>query len=203
MIKKAFDILKDDLNHYLSSFDDSFSLAAVADNIARWEDESNLTNSMNDKIVMTLLRTEEEAIFKNLPHRTVSDNKSVIANPPAYLNLYILFSANYGNYQYALIAISKVIAFFTGKRVFTAQNTGYTRPITGEDEGLSDLRLVVNLYTPGFEELNNIWGVLGGKLLPAVCYKIQIVKIESDKKLGESSVVTTISGKLNRQQDGL
>ena len=55
----------------------------------------------------------------------------------------------------------------------------------------------LEIYTPTFDELNNIWGTLGGKQLPSVIYKVQLIEIERDKKLAESEVITHIGGTLN------
>ena len=46
---------------------------------------------------------------------------------------------------------------------------------------LKEFRFVVDLYTPTFEQLNYIWGTLGGKSIPSVLYKISILEIESNK----------------------
>jgi hypothetical protein len=65
---------------------------------------------------------------------------------------------------------------------------------------LDQFRFIVELYTPGFEELNHIWGILGGRQLPSVIYKVQIVQIEQDKKLAESGLITHVGGELNNIQ---
>jgi len=53
------------------------------------------------------------------------------------------------------------------------------------------------LHTPSFEELNHVWGTLGGRQLPSVIYKIQVIEIEQDIKLATSGVITHIGGDLN------
>jgi len=55
----------------------------------------------------------------------------------------------------------------------------------------------LELYTLSLEELNYVWGTLGGRQLPSVIYKIQLIEIEQDIKLAASGVITHIGGDLN------
>ena len=100
------------------------------------------------------------------------------------------------NYDTSLISISKVIEFFQGKKVFTSSNTVYNRDNVAF-EILDDFRFILEIYSPSFEELNNIWGTLGGRQMPSVIYKVQLIQIERDKKLAESQIITHIGGTLN------
>jgi hypothetical protein len=43
---------------------------------------------------------------------------------------------------------------------------------------LKDFRFTVELYTPTFEELNFIWGTLGGKQYPSALYKLSLIEVE-------------------------
>ena len=122
--------------------------------------------------------------------------KANTAIPPLHLNLYLLIAANFKNYDTSLISISKVIEFFQGKKVFTSSNTVYNRDNVAF-EILDDFRFILEIYSPSFEELNNIWGTLGGRQMPSVIYKVQLIQIERDKKLAESKIITHIGGTLN------
>ena len=42
-----------------------------------------------------------------------------------------------------------------------------------------ELRLHPELYTLTFEQINHLWGSLGGKQSPFVMYKVRLVKIQS------------------------
>ena len=70
----------------------------------------------------------------------------------------------------------KLFSFFRGRKYSTHQ---------------------IQLYTPGFEELNNVWGILGGRQLPSVIYRIQLIEIEQNKTLSSSEVITKVGGTLN------
>jgi hypothetical protein len=145
---------------------------------------------------MSLLKLEEEATLKNTPHFKIQNDKTEYKNPPVHLNLYLLISANCETYDKSLRSISKVIEFFQGKKVFTSANTVYDRTNVSFDV-LDNFKFILELYTPSFEELNNVWGTFGGRQLPSVIYKIQLIQIEQDKKLASSEVITHIGGILN------
>ena len=102
------------------------------------------------------------------------------------LNLYLLFSANNATYKESLKSVSKLIQFFQGKKIFTQDNTNFKK----EDEMLNvkNFRFIVDLFTPSFEELNFIWGTLGGKQYPSVIYKVSLIEIERDNILRKGQV---------------
>ncbi|MDD2936951.1 MAG: DUF4255 domain-containing protein [Proteiniphilum sp.] len=187
-------ILKEQLDSYFR--DIGLNRTTELQNIALWESGNDEESRLNEKLVVTLLRLEEEATLKNSPHVKVNENKSEYRNPPLHLNLYLLIAANFKNYDTSLISISKVIEFFQGKKVFTSSNTVYNRDNVAF-EILDDFRFILEIYSPSFEELNNIWGTLGGRQMPSVIYKVQLIQIERDKKLAESKIITHIGGTLN------
>jgi len=160
------------------------------------ESGSDNASDLEGKVIVTLINVEEENTLKNIPAVKVVNNKAEYSNPPVNLNLYFLVSAYCDSYDNSLISISKVVEFFQGKRVFTSTNTIYNRANVSLD--LPDhFKFTIELYTPGFEVWNHIWGMLGGRQLPSVIYKAQLVQIESDKKLASSELITQIGGKLN------
>lgn len=86
--------------------------------------------------------------------------------------------------------ISRIIEFFQGKRLFTHTNSSYDRDNTAMSN-LKDFRFAIELYTPTFEELNFIWGTLGGKQYPSALYKLSLIEIEREVATKQS---TRISG---------
>ncbi len=193
MIYETLQILKEQLENYFTEI--GLGKIIVLENIALWESGSDDALKLSDKVVFTLLKLEEEVTLKNSPHFTVKDSKTEYKNPPVHLNLYLLISANCDTYDKSLRSISKTIEFFQGKKIFTSANTVYDRTNVSFDV-LDYFKFNLELYTPSFEELNNIWGTLGGRQMPSVIYKVQLIKIERDKKLAASEVITHIGGNL-------
>jgi hypothetical protein len=194
MIYETLQILKEQLDKFL--IDEGLGKIVVLENIALLESGSADASKIEGKVVLTLLKLEEETTLRNTPHYKINNGKTEYKNPPVHLNLYMLISANCETYDKSLRSISKIIEFFQGKNVFTSANTVYNRMNPATDV-LDSFKFVVELFTPGFEELNHVWGTLGGRQLPAAIYRIQLIRLERDKKLSSSSVITHVSGNLN------
>jgi len=194
MIYETLQILKEQLEKYLETA--GLDKIVVLDNVAMLESGSDNASDLEGKVIITLLNIEEEKTLKNLPSVKVVNNKAEYRNPPVNLNLYFLVSAYCDSYNNSLISISKTIEFFQGKKVFTSANTIYNRSNSTMDV-LENFKFVVELYTPGFEVLNHIWGTLGGRQLPSALYKAQLIQIARDEKRSTAELITEINGTLN------
>ena len=194
MIYETLQILKEQIDAYFAEIGLTDSI--ILDNIALWESGNSEAEKLTDKVVLTLLNLEEEATLKNSPYYKLNSLKTEYKNPPVHLNLFLLISANFQAYDRSLRSISRVIEFFQSKKVFSSTNTAYNRNNVSMDV-LDHFKFNVDIYTPTFEELNNIWGTLGGRQMPSVIYKVQLIQIESDKKLAASEAITQISGTIN------
>lgn len=194
MIYEALQIISEQLDNYLSS--QGLSNLVKLENIALLDSSSENAANVNGKVVLTLLNLEEEASLKNLPNFKVKNGTTEYKNPPVHLNLFLLISANCDTYDKSLRCISKTIQFFQGKKVFTSANTVYNRTNVAFDV-FDQFKFNLELYTLSFEQLNYVWGTLGGRQLPSVVYKIQLIEITQDIKLGASGVITHIGGDLN------
>ena len=194
MIYETLQILKEQLENYFEEVGLSKNL--VLDNIALWESGAKDADKLDGKVVLSLLNVEEEWTLKNTPVSKVVNNKAEYKNPPVNLNIFLMIAANCSSYDTSLSSISRTIEFFQSKKIFTSSNTVYNRS-NPSAQILDHFKFIVELYTPGFEKLNHIWGTLGGRQLPSVVYKIQIIQISRDKKLASSEVITHIGGTLN------
>jgi Pvc16 N-terminal domain len=194
VIDKAFKFISDEINNYLKSklsFPDSIKI--VLDNIARLQDSLGGGGSVN-KIILSLVNIEEDRLSKNPDNfYKTDDNKVVYKNAPIHLNLYCLFSYNHGendsettnHYEEALMYISYVVRFFQHRNVFTASNS------PALDPGIE--KLLMELNTLGFEQLNHLWAVLGGKYLPSVLYKMRLVVIDEDLQSGVGELIKNVN----------
>jgi len=63
---------------------------------------------------------------------------------------------------------------------------------------VGDFRFIIDLYTPTFEELNFIWGTLGGKQYPSVIYKVTLLEIERNQVTRSGQVVSGLQRDLKR-----
>lgn len=172
MINEVLTILKNQLNSS-EGLQDVLGDIAVVDDIAKHDDD---TSGLDNKVVITLLNVEEESTLKNRSRYNkvqISENPTQfdmkMESPPAYLNLYVMIAAHRATYANALANISKVIEVFQTNNVLE-----YLDP---EDERENDFKFRIELHTIPFEQLSYIWGLLGGKVMPSVLYKISVIKI--------------------------
>ncbi len=189
MIGLALKLLRDELSNYVfqnkTPGDSITQDDIILHNISLMESDSQ---DLNNKIVITLVNTEEESTLKNISNVVRTANGIKYVEPPVFLNLYILISTTLGQdlqdaYEFALGRLSLVIQFFQAKKSFTIKNSPFTT-ISGDtniaQENKDELKLNVELYTLTFEQINHLWGSLGGKQVPFAMYKVRLVSIKEN-----------------------
>jgi hypothetical protein len=182
MIDTAISLLQAELENYLS-FKDS-TATVVVDNIGFLETTNG--DNLNNNIVISVVNLEEESALKNQPAaKRYPPAMVVYENPPVFLNLYVLFTSNYwgDKYIFALKRISYVVQFLQSKSVF-AWSSSVSGGISTDDD-LLDLKFTMEIYTLTFEQLNHLWGSLGGRQIPFVMYKLRLVAITERKTIRE------------------
>ena len=117
-------------------------------------------------------------------------------NPPVFLNLQILITATHTNYTNALLVLSRAIRFFQFKNVFTQDNVEplsitVNRPDDPLDR-LESFKLILDLYSPTMEEVNHLWGTLGGKQYPFVLYMLRMLDLKFKAVQSESGLITEV-----------
>jgi hypothetical protein len=200
MLYEALEILRNEVNVFL--YQEGLEQKVVLDNIALLESEHESAAGMNNSIVLTLLTIDEETTLRNFTNNRIVGGKTEIRNEKINLNLYVLFSGNLTLYKNSLIYISKVLQFFQRKNLFTPSNSQRIESIYNAN-GLNDFRFTMELYTPTFEDLNYIWGTLGGKQFPSALYKMSLVTIEHNVPVTESALITQTRNVVNNLSPNL
>lgn len=157
-------------------------------NIAFLDNPSDNAGSedISNSIILSVVNLEEEKRLKNNQTYIKQNGETKYINPAINLNLYLLFSANFKIYTNALIRLSQVIAFFQGKKFFHQKNT--------PDFAGKDLEVHMEIHTLNFEQINDLWGSLGGKQVPFVMYKMRLIKIERQDIKYSAPVIEQIDG---------
>jgi hypothetical protein len=183
-IKNTIHILSKHLEKYHPDLDGKVLMANVAEDPPNGADES---------VLITLIKVEEETALKNGPyHRLDHSFKTMYKNRPVYVNLYLLFTCIHSTYSTALTRLSQVIEFFQGQSFFTEKDGEAGTLDAGEK-----FRLIVEQQNLSFEQLNHLWGFLGGKQKPSVLYKVRLIPLEAKDKLsgtGEPILEVNIDG---------
>ncbi|MEP7251926.1 MAG: DUF4255 domain-containing protein [Ginsengibacter sp.] len=195
MIDAALQLLRDELASYLSPID---AATVVIDNIGLFETPAGST--LTDNIVITLVNVEEESTLKNQPTlKRPFINTAMYENAPVYLNLYVLLTCNYSGTDYilALKRLSYVIRFLQSKNVFSAASSVSGSSVNLDENDLVDLKFTMELYTLTFEQINHLWGSLGGRQMPFVMYKLRLVAITERALVREVPLIEEIETLIN------
>jgi hypothetical protein len=190
MIDIALILLRDELTSFLSSRD---SASVIVDNIGLFESTSG--TSLNDNIIISLVNIEEESALKNQPAvKRPFNGDALYRNPPVNLNLYVLFTCNYAgdNYRLALRRLAYIIQFLQSKNSFSSASTTSPGTLDFTGAGIAELRFTMELYTLTFEQINHLWGSLGGRQVPFAMYKLRLVVIQSDTVLRQVPLIQEI-----------
>lgn len=179
MIAQALNAIVGQLNNYIGLVDPEVILGNIS-LIDAFQDAS--AQSLTDRVIASVVNIEQEEALRNIPFRRtiVPANgipQGVERQPEIYLNIYVLFGANKTQYNIALQRIAQVVAFFQRQFVFTPANTPQLA-------GLNISRLIFDLYSTSFDELNQIWSVMGGKYIPSVIYKMRLAMIQDAPETG-------------------
>ncbi|MEL6917899.1 MAG: DUF4255 domain-containing protein [Bacteroidota bacterium] len=201
MIGLALKLLRDELSEYIvrnrRPGDTIIQDDVILHNIALMEGDA--AADLSNKIIITLVNSEEESTLKNNSNAVRTINGIRYIEPAVFLNLYVLISSTLGQdlqdaYEFALHRLSLIVQFFQAKKTFTVQNSPFTTISNDNNipqETKDQIRLNVELYTLTFEQINHLWGSLGGKQVPFAMYKIRLVKIQENTTV-EAPVIEEI-----------
>ena len=168
MLDVALRFLKDELNTYILTRTGSNTVEVKMSKVV---DEAGKYVLDEETIGATIINIEEERTFKShLPAYTNVNGQHVVLEPELKLNLYVLFAANFKLYDVALKYISLVLTYFQSHPAFTPEE------FPALDPGIE--KLIVELQSLNFEQLNQIWAFIGGKHLPSVIYKVRMVALQ-------------------------
>ena len=190
MIHVAIRHLTHHLNVYLGR---TFSLSeelAVMSNIT--EQDGSVAVNINNKIAVFLVNIEKDTSPRhNGDNGYAGTPERLVRFSPLHLNLYLMFSANFGgsNYPEALKFLSHTIGFFQKNPVFTRQNTPDLDPRID--------KLILDMENLNIKDLSSLWSILSGKYQPSVLYRVRMLTFAADDirtKAGTVSAPDTRTG---------
>lgn len=176
-------------------------------NIAEGVGGSNLNGGMvpRDVVSFSMVNIREEKALKNAPNYTRNDAglRVLYHNAPVFLNFHILVVATHSSYSNALLVLSRVIKFFQHQNVFEQDSVAPSSltdnmPASPLDQ-LESFKLIFELCSPTMEEVNHLWGTLGGKQYPFVLYSLRLLEMKFKAIHGEAAAITEVFNKLEHK----
>lgn len=139
------------------------------------EQDGTPLDSVRNKIVMFLANIQHDTTIGSWnPAKPLNSSTYGIIPPPLYINLYVLFYANFSgrNYPQGIDMISLVLQFFQANPYFTHDNLPDLPP---QVEKIAFE--ISNLDPMG---LNYLMGLAGTKYLPSAYYRVRMIPLSSD-----------------------
>jgi hypothetical protein len=186
MLNESLTFFAAELNKYLTQKMGASDKRVVLGNIARAYDADTVSGAepIINKAILSLVNIEEDRIAKQQENYVKGESSVKYKNPPLFLNFYMLIAVNKNFYPDTLIWLGNILQFFQFQNVFT--------PVTHPSLDSRILRLVVELHSLNFEQLNHLWSTLGGKYLPSALFRVRQITIDEDLILSEGGFIRQI-----------
>lgn len=176
MIDTVINTIAEKLNEFLSGFYNRQEVIAEAGVINTPANEEDA-----DKIIISLLSIDRETAMgiSNIPKNT-QGNAFNLQSPPWYLNLNIVIAAVFSEKRYvdSLKILSESITFLQ-------QNSQVNLP--------GGQNINIELITLNFQELSNVWSIMGGHYYPSILCKVRMLTFNGNE-------IKKITGKVTNQQ---
>lgn len=158
------------------------------------EADGSACTRVNNKLALFLVGVEKETASRSkMPLLDAGFARSSNSAPPLHLNLYLMLAANFNgaNYTDALTLLSACISFFQRNPLFTQQNLPELDPAIE--------RLALDVENLSIQDAGSLWGMLSGKYLPSVLYKVRMVSFDGADIYSQSSLVHKPASEIGNQ----
>ena len=195
MFSHALTIVTKELNNHLKDVYRETTALCDLGNIAEGF-STNAGAPQRNKIYLSVVNIKEEKALKNIPAYVRNDVTLTVSyeNPAVFLNFQILVVVTHSVYSDALLWLSRLIRFFQARNVFTQDNVapGSITQSGNPLDQLESFKLIFDLYSPTMEEVNHLWGTLGGKQYPFVLYTMRMLELKFKTVQSESGLITEV-----------
>jgi hypothetical protein len=145
------------------------------------EQDGTVAAHVNNKIVVSLVNIEKEVVPLSRSVSVSTNPRTTNSNLPIHFNLYLMVASYFSgsNYPEGLKFLSKTISYFHGQNVFDHQNSPTL------DRNID--KIVLDIENQSIDEMSKLWGILSGKYLPSVLYKVRMVTFDANTVIGQTS----------------
>ena len=126
-------------------------------------------------VYISVVNIQEDTTFRTHSSAEQRGNFSQYRQPPLHLNVDVVFAFEFQAYGTSLEHLSRTIELFQTTPVF-----GPSTPV--DDEGVKFPatleKMVFDLQNLDFDELSDLWRMMGGTYLPSVVYRMRLAKAQ-------------------------
>jgi hypothetical protein len=200
MLSHALTIVINELEAHLDGTYGTTAPSVRMGNIAEGVGNANNNSGAvpRDIVDFSMVNIREEKTLKNLSNQTrnTATLKTTYENPPVFLNFHILIATTHTNYANALLMLSRTIRFFQFRNTFDHFSVAPSSLTIGAPSNpldqLQEFKLIFDLYSPTMEEVNHLWGTLGGKQYPFVLYTLRLLELKFKAVQAETGLITEV-----------
>lgn len=180
MIHTCLNFVAKELNAYFKATFRINDDRAIVSNLVNHD--GTVPTSISDKMVISLVNIEQETINSNLPFTRKAGTGYEVKNPPVSINLYVLFSGNFNDYNESLKFVSATILFFQTNMVFLSEKYPEMGP------GVS--KLVFELFKTDYQSMSYLWSTIGAKYMPSMSYKVRMLTFDEGVVKDKGALLT-------------
>ena len=141
------------------------------------QSDGSLAPGADNRLLAFLVSVEQEAAaHREAPRRSAGADLAV-RSPAVHVSLLLMFAAHFKDYRESLKFVSHTIGFFQARPVLDRGNA------PAMDRRFD--KLALNIETLKLADLSHLWGMLGGRYLPSVLYRVRLVCFDTDWLKGE------------------
>jgi hypothetical protein len=205
MIAHALTIVRNELDRHLTGIGGGTASHAELGNVGDVGSGQSANGSAREKVLLSVVNVQEERTLKNVPAHVRDDAAQRVRyqNPPTFLNLAVLVAATHTTYREALLALSRTLTFFQFRNVFTPEDVDPQSLTDGapvnDIDRLVEFKLIFDLWSPSLEEVNDMWGMLGGRQYPFALYSMRMLELRFEAVRHEGGLITEVVSRFSPQ----
>jgi hypothetical protein len=145
------------------------------------EQDGTVATHVDNKIVVSLVNIEKEVFPLTRHYGATTHSRSTDSNEPIHFNLYLMVASYFSgsNYQEGLKFLSKTISYFHSHNMFDHQNSPTL------DRNID--KIVLDIENQSIDDMSKLWGMLSGKYLPSLLYKVRMITYDANAVVGQTS----------------
>lgn len=95
-----------------------------------------------------------------------------IKSPPVYINIHVMVTAHFTDYNTALVHLGSALEFFQNKPYLDKYNI---LPANNWPSNLENI--VFDWHNLEIDKLNQLWGIHGGTYYPSFLFRVRLLKV--------------------------
>jgi hypothetical protein len=182
MIDYTLKFLAEELNRSLKlSFGIDEDMATLGPIV---NETGSIPEQNKNKMALTFLTVEVDTARQYVARSTSARNVTASESIPYNLNIYVLATSVFDDYNEALKFLSETIRFFKERNIFTRESS--------PNLPLIIKKLTVEPVNINYQEMQDLWTALGAKHMPSVLFKVRTIFIQPGESISGTPAIEEV-----------